>query len=329
VSAASPSQLTLSAVVPATDAPATLSRVRAAIESATELPEELLIVDRPREAGAAEARNIGARRARGDVLVFVDADVEVHPDVFARIRAAFEIDPRLAAVFGSYDDSPAAPGVVSGFRNLLHHYVHQQSGGDATTFWAGLGAIRRDVFVAVGGFDERMDRDWISLFRRSSVEDIELGMRLAAAGWRIVLDPSIQGRHLKAWNLRSSVATDLFGRGVPWVVLLLRSRSSTTALNLGWKHRLSAATAFTLAVALAGRRPRLAVAAAGSLVALNRPFYTLLLRRRGPLEAAAGVGLHTLHHLTGVAAVPLGIAAHLFEQCRPQAFKQAGPKQRR
>ena len=190
MSAASPSQLTLSAVVPATDAPATLSRVRAAIESATELPEELLIVDRPREAGAAEARNIGARRARGDVLVFVDADVEVHPDVFARIRAAFEIDPRLAAVFGSYDDSPAAPGVVSGFRNLLHHYVHQQSGGDATTFWAGLGAIRRDVFVAVGGFDERMDRDWISLFRRSSVEDIELGMRLAAAGWRIVLDPA-------------------------------------------------------------------------------------------------------------------------------------------
>ena len=93
------------------------------------------------------AHPTGAARATGDVLVFVDADVLPHRDAFRRIRSAFRGQPELIAVFGSYDDSPPAPGAVSGFRNLLHHYVHQQASGDADTFWAGLGAIRREAFL--------------------------------------------------------------------------------------------------------------------------------------------------------------------------------------
>ena len=47
---------------------------------------------------------------------------------------------------------------------------------------------------------------------------------------------------------------------------------------------------------------------------MNRPFYLLLLRKRGPRDAALGVGLHALHHLTGVAAVPAGTAVFLYEE---------------
>jgi hypothetical protein len=45
-----------------------------------------------------------------------------------------------------------------------------------------------------------------------------------------------------------------------------------------------------------------------AFVALNADFYRLLLRRRGPVQAAAGVGLHVLHHLSGIAAVPAAVA---------------------
>ena len=83
----------------------------------------------------------------------MDADVAVHADAFRRIRAAFTADPGLTAVFGSYDDDPPALGAVSGFRNLLHYHVHQSSAGPAGTFWAGLGAVRRDAFAEAGGFD--------------------------------------------------------------------------------------------------------------------------------------------------------------------------------
>jgi glycosyltransferase involved in cell wall biosynthesis len=106
-----------------------------AVNRADDPPDEIIVVELPARIGPAAARNLGSRRAMGDVLVFVDADVEVHPDVFRRIRDAFAVDPELTAIFGSYDDDPGANGVVSTFRNLLHHHVHHEGAGAATTFW--------------------------------------------------------------------------------------------------------------------------------------------------------------------------------------------------
>ena len=291
--------LRLSAVVPATNRPPTLERCVASIRAAEPPPDELIVVAEPPARGPAAARNEGARRAVGDVLVFVDADVVPHRDAFARIRAALEADAGLSGVFGSYDDAPPAPGVVAGFRNLLHHHVHQQGAGEVPTFWAGLGALRREAFDAAGGFDA-------ARYPRTSIEDVELGVRLAARGARIVLDPELQGTHLKAWTLPEMVRTDFAARGIPWIDLLLAGGSSTTMLNLGWRHRASALACLAGAGALVARRPGVAVAALTALLVLNAPFYWLLLRRRGPLEATAGVGLHAVHHLTAVASVPAG-----------------------
>ncbi|HZB35591.1 MAG TPA: glycosyltransferase [Gaiellaceae bacterium] len=295
---------TLTVVIPATDRRATLNAVVAEVERAVLAPEELIIVDSPQHLGPAAARNLGARRARGDVIVFVDADVKVHRDAFERIRSAFDSDPTLAAIFGSYDDTPGADGIISDFRNLLHHYVHHQGAGVATTFWAGLGAIRRDVFLEVGGFDEER-------FPRSSVEDIELGMRLHERGERIVLDPAIQGKHLKRWTFSSMTKTDLLRRGVPWLRLVLERRSGSTALNLGWTHRIGTASSLLLVIGLFRRKFWFAGGALALLIALEKGFYGLLFRRRGPLLVAAGVPLHIVHRLTSVAAVPIAFTAHV------------------
>jgi cellulose synthase/poly-beta-1,6-N-acetylglucosamine synthase-like glycosyltransferase len=292
----------LTAIVPATDSPPTLATCVAAIESADEPPEELIVI---REGGApSSVRNAGARDASGDVLVFVDADVVPHADAFARIRRAFDDDEHLTGLFGSYDDSPAAPGTVSVFRNLLHHHVHQSSAGPATTFWTGLGAVRRDAFLAVGGFDPH--QRWL--------EDVDLGIRLSARGARIVLDPAVQGTHLKHWSLWEMVRTDFARRGIPWVDLMLRHRGTSTELNLAWRHRASAAVSVLAAVGVLRRKQRIAVSALAALMVLNAPFYRLLLRRRGPLEAAAGVLLHAVHHVTGAVAAPVGVVLHLLRR---------------
>lgn len=294
----------LSVVVPATDQPPTLARCTAALAEAG--ADEVVVVDGPRALTVCEARNAGARRATGDVVVFVDADVVVRPDALARIRAAFDDFPGLTAVFGSYDDTPEG-GTVAAFRNLLHHHVHQAAAGPAGTFWSGLGAVRRDAFLAVGGFDAQR-------FPLPSIEDIDLGTRLVAAGARIRLDPAIQGTHLKAWTLRTMVTADFARRGVPWVRLMLRSGRGSTALNLGWRHRLSAALSAAGGAALLARRPGTAAVALAALLGLNHEFYGLLARRRGPGEAAVGVGLHVVHHLTAVAAVPAAVVLHLAEK---------------
>jgi len=79
--------------------------------------------------GPAYARNRGAEAARAPVVAFVDADVCVHPDSLRRLLDHLNAYPSLTAVFGSYDDKPVADGAQSQYRNLLHHYVHQKSGG--------------------------------------------------------------------------------------------------------------------------------------------------------------------------------------------------------
>src|SRR5918996_103717 len=121
--------------------------------------------------GPAYARNRGAEVARGSVLFFVDADVVLVPGALRLVAKVFQEQPDLAAVFGSYDARPKDDGVISRYRNLLHHFVHQNGNPEASTFWAGCGAIRRSVFEEIHGFDENR-------FPRPSIEDIELGYRL-------------------------------------------------------------------------------------------------------------------------------------------------------
>jgi GT2 family glycosyltransferase len=136
----------------------------------------------------------------------------VHPDTLARFAARFAADPALDAVMGTYDDTPAAPNFLSQYKNLFHHYVHQHCDGSISTFWSGCGAIRRPLFLTCGGFDAQR-------YRCPAIEDIELGTRLHAAGYRIVLDRRITATHLKRWTLGSLLKTDIVNRGVPWVRL--------------------------------------------------------------------------------------------------------------
>ena len=155
--------VTLSVVIPATNEPPKLARVLAAVEQADTPPEEVIVVEEPPNAGPATARNLGSKRASGDVLVFVDADVEVHADAFARIREAFDEDRRSRRRLRLVRRRPR-----SGRTGLRHPQP-------APSLRAPPG--------------RRADRD----VPHPSIEDIELGARLHRDGARLVLDPSIQG----------------------------------------------------------------------------------------------------------------------------------------
>jgi len=300
---------TLAVVIPATDDPPSLERCLDALRAGDRNADELVVQRQPAGAGPAAARNLGSAEATAEVLVFVDSDVEVDTEALSRIGQHFREDPALAAVFGAYDDDPDDPGLASQYRNLLHHHVHAGAAGEAETFWAGLGAVRREAFEGVGGFDE--DR-----FPQASVEDIELGMRLRRRGSRILLDPRIRGRHLKHWTPLSMIRTDFGRRGVPWARLLLREESDSTALNLGWRRRLSAATSVALLASLLARRPRAAAAALLANLALDRDLYTLLGRRGGPRLLVAGIGLHQLHQLSAAASAPVAVVLHFAEEAQ-------------
>lgn len=186
--------------------------------------------------GPARARNLGVKHATGDLLFFIDSDVCVYPDTIKRVMAHFEEDPELDALIGSYDDSPGAKDFLSQYRNLMHCYTHQQGKHQASTFWSGCGAIRRQVFLDHSGFDES--------YGRPAIEDIELGYRLKHNGKKLVLDPALQVKHLKAWSFFNLVKTDIMDRGIPWTELLLRDEFVPNDLNLQISQRVSIVLAF-------------------------------------------------------------------------------------
>jgi O-antigen/teichoic acid export membrane protein/glycosyltransferase involved in cell wall biosynthesis len=271
--------------------------------------------------GPARARNRGVACVRGRYVVFIDADVCVHHDTLARFAARFAGDPTIDAVVGAYDDAPAAPQFLSQYKNLLHHYVHQRFDGEIRTFWSGCGAMRRELFMAFGGFNEQR-------YRRPAIEDIELGTLVSAARHRIVLDSRIKGKHLKRWTLWNLLKTDIFDRGIPWVRLMLRTGVITNSLNTESRQRCSIALAYVtvLSTLVAVWWPLAWIGVAllaGAVTRLNRDFYRYLVARRGLWFTVRVIPLHWLYFGYCGGCVVWGILSHYLTGDAAAASKTA------
>jgi glycosyltransferase involved in cell wall biosynthesis len=173
----------ISVIIPVLDGARVLERCLAALAASALRDFEVIVVDdgsadgsaalaeaagarvirQARSRGAAAARNLGAGGARGEVLYFLDADVLVQPGTLSAI--ADDIAAGADAVIGSYTPDTPEKGFFSKFKNVHHHYIHQISSEKAVTFWTGCGAVKRDAFRAVGGFDEK-------IYGGATVEDI-------------------------------------------------------------------------------------------------------------------------------------------------------------
>jgi glycosyltransferase involved in cell wall biosynthesis len=259
--------------------------------------------------GPAYARNRGFEVTRGDLIVFIDADCIVHTDTLRRFAELFARRPELGASFGSYDDKPPAMGLMSQYRNLIHHYVHHQNAGEVETFWAGAGAIRREVFAEAGMYDE-----WH--YNKPQIEDIELGARVRKLGRTILLDPSIQVTHLKRWTLAAVIRTDLRDRGIPWARLLMHrgAMMSTATLNLRWTEKLNTVLVWLalllvpLAAILRSFLPLgIALGCVAVVIAMNFSLWAFFARVRGPLFAVLVMPAHLMYYLINGISFGVGL----------------------
>jgi GT2 family glycosyltransferase len=273
------------------------------------------VIRLPQTGGPARARNVGADAAQSDILFFIDADVCVHADTVRQVAIAFQQDDQLAALIGSYDDAPGAGNFLSQYRNLLHHYTHQTARAQASTFWGACGAIRRDVFSKIGGFDER--------YRRPSIEDIELGHRLTAAGYQIRLYKDIQVKHLKCWRARSLLRADFFYRALPWTELILRNQGLINDLNLKISSRISVMLIYgMMGLTMLGLFKGATQTAIAPpfwmifglifliLLQINLPVYRFFLRKRGWWFTVQVVPWHWLYYLYSGLAFAIGWIRH-------------------
>lgn len=256
-----------------------------------------IILHPPQQSGTAFARNLGAQHANGDILLFIDSDVLVKKDTIKQVVSNFLRYPEMAAMFGSYDDEPEEKNFISQYRNLFHHFQHQQSGKEATTFWGGCGAIRKKIFEEMGGFNHKR-------YIKPSIEDIELGYRLRKKGYRILLDANLQVKHLKRWEFLSMLRTDIFQRAIPWSQLILETKFMPKDLNLHISQKISsisvALLVLTIPFLFSGYINFLgpvSVILFFNVLILNRRLYGFYARKKGVWFMMRVIPLHILYYI--------------------------------
>jgi GT2 family glycosyltransferase len=163
------------------------------LQRASRFPNVKILVN-PVNRGGAAARNRGIDEAGGEILVFLDADVLVPPDLVSHMLRTFEENPEAAVVQARYDDR-------SHYRNLYSQYKHyifsfrglepnREGEKYAHYVHTACVALQRRVVEAVR-FDESMRRG----------EDIDFGQRCVAAGFLILADPALTVGHMKKYTL--------------------------------------------------------------------------------------------------------------------------------
>jgi len=307
---------TISAIMPAFRAAHLLPRVLSpliALRDAGEISEVIVIDDvspdntaevaeqlgatvlrMAKNGGPGAARNMAARVATGDIIWMVDSDVIPASDGPRQIRDAFA-EPGVRAIFGSYDEMPDGTPWFSRYKNLMHRFYHQKAKREASTFWAGCGAIDREFFNSIGGFD-------IDTYRVPSIEDIELGYRMKRNGGRILLVHDLHGKHLKVWTIPNALHTDIFRRALPWARLMVAQEGVADDLNTSWGERMKALVALllvlsVLALPFATGAWRTSIGFAVLALGINWEFARYLFGHGGLGLAIGGLIYHQFYYI--------------------------------
>ena len=192
--------MTVSVIIPAYNAAATLGHTLKALLSQDYKPSiEIIVVDdgstdhtgdvvkgfpsvvylRQENTGPAGARNAGTRRAGGQFYCFTDSDCVPHPDWISLLIKGFS-SSRIGVVCGSY-------GIANSDRSLargIHAEIIFRHTKLMPDFPKAFGSynfcVRKNVFEEVGGFQ--------CLYRQASGEDNDLSYRILAAGHQIFFE---------------------------------------------------------------------------------------------------------------------------------------------
>jgi len=177
-------------------------KLRAYFENTGEFDSKVILIFSDTKLGLSDARNLGSKKAGGDILAFVDDDVNLFPGWAEAVVKTFE-DDTIIGVTG-----PAFPLWKGGSLEWFPEEFHWLIGGttwynakdlvDVRNGWGMNMSFRREAFLAVNGFRSsfglhNVDR---SHWRDQPSEDVDFSFRVRSrTGKRIVFNPSARVNH--------------------------------------------------------------------------------------------------------------------------------------
>lgn len=162
-------------------------------------PFELRVLRTERNSGPAHARNLAVRESSSEYIAFVDDDVVPDHRLLEKHRGAHLANGARAIVIGPLAAPPdwkATPWTRWEAKTIAFEYRRMTRGDYRPTwrqFFTGNAFLRREDFLAAGGFNERFLR----------AEDIELAYRLRRLGCHFVFEPGAIGWHYSERTLES------------------------------------------------------------------------------------------------------------------------------
>jgi len=230
---ATAARLPVSVVIPVRNGATTINNTLASLVASSTPVDEIIVVDdgstddtagvvqafmtgeprcrllrQPESLGAAAARNRGLAEAGSALVLFTDSDVVLERETLTRLLATLGPAGPVAAV-GVYRERNLGGGWLSHFTTCFSAFTYLRSGdGRPTNFGSQCVLVRREALQAAGGFDPGL--------AGATVEDLETGYRLRAAGGETLLSAGARMSH-----------DSRFGLGTFWRNYLMKSRVYT------------------------------------------------------------------------------------------------------
>ncbi len=137
--------------------------------------------------GFISATNTGVRSSKSKFVVLLNNDVSVNPDFLVHVSKHFK-DPQVFAV--SLNESGYGPAKGNFENGFIVYSAEKAKSKSSESFWAsgGSAVFRRDMWVSLGGMDEKL----LSPFYW---EDVDVSYRAQKRGWKILWDPKAKVVH--------------------------------------------------------------------------------------------------------------------------------------